>query len=159
MIPNAVFWQLMDRDTGIRITHASIPLLCATFYPDTTVSGFCVGCTKDNPRLCRGNKRALAENKEIKRIPQQCRSGLPTTHLQQRGIPTDNLGQYRLQKCQNRKIHCPFRGGRAVNADVRNSVHLQMPASKKPFQGLIKPPAQPEVLTIKHNWKSFCKDP
>ena len=28
------------------------------------------GCTKDNPRLCRGNKRALAENKEIKRIPQ-----------------------------------------------------------------------------------------
>ena len=30
----------------------------------------CFGGTKGNPRLCRGNKRALAENKEIKRIPQ-----------------------------------------------------------------------------------------
>jgi len=29
-----------------------------------------VGCTKENPRLCRGEKKALAENKEIKRIPQ-----------------------------------------------------------------------------------------
>jgi len=30
---------------------------------------FCFGCTKGNPRLCRGNKRALAENKEIKKNP------------------------------------------------------------------------------------------
>ena len=31
---------------------------------------FPFGCTKENPRLCRGEKKALAENKEIKRIPQ-----------------------------------------------------------------------------------------
>ena len=116
--------------------------------PQTIVAcGVSFGCTKENPRLCRGEKEALAESKEIKRIPQQSRSGLPTTHLQQRGIPTDNLGQYRLQKCQDREILCPFRGGRAVNADARCSVHLQMLASKMPFQGLIKPPAQPEVMT------------
>jgi len=29
----------------------------------------CFGCTKDNPRLCRGYKKALAENKEIKKNP------------------------------------------------------------------------------------------
>ena len=29
-----------------------------------------LGCTKENPRLCRGEKKALAESKEIKRIPQ-----------------------------------------------------------------------------------------
>ena len=28
-----------------------------------------IGCTKVNPRLCRGHKKALAENKEIKKNP------------------------------------------------------------------------------------------
>ena len=30
---------------------------------------FPFGCTKENPRLCRGEKKALAENKEIKKNP------------------------------------------------------------------------------------------
>jgi hypothetical protein len=31
--------------------------------------GVVFGRTKGNPRLCRGNKRALAKNKEIKKNP------------------------------------------------------------------------------------------
>ena len=34
-----------------------------------TVRRFAVGRTKGNPRLCRGNKKALAESKEIKKDP------------------------------------------------------------------------------------------
>ncbi len=30
---------------------------------------FVFGCTKDNPRLCRGNKKALVEKKEINKNP------------------------------------------------------------------------------------------
>ena len=39
-----------------------------TWDEQSIVPGFSVGCTKVNPRLCRGQNRALADNKEIEEM-------------------------------------------------------------------------------------------
>ena len=50
--------------------HSGKPLyLTQNPQPLRRLGIFVVGCTKDNPRLCRGNKKALAESKEIKKNP------------------------------------------------------------------------------------------
>ena len=52
---------------------------------------------------------------------------------------------------------CLFTGGGAWDADGRYSMDLEMPAGIGSFQGLLKPPAKPGVLTFR-DWPSVNRE-
>ena len=54
----------VDREVLLRICNDARLYACSA-----NLQPIRVGRTKGNPRLCRGNKKALAESKEIKKNP------------------------------------------------------------------------------------------